>query len=324
MDIDLVLNELSLRTPADSIFVARNRMSALLRTIVSATKAGASRTLRTHRELNDELLATDYPVSRWRNDREVDREEQRLFRSLSSKAPFLVDLPDKEKETFGIECSCDGETANGFGVAWLLELYPLSLLSSPRWDSSQVDLVVAEFDADGEVVQEIVSLAHASRPEHISLHRSWFDNRLALARNHVFQEMTSSRELWDRREQLFARLRFCDEVERQLEDIDREAQMLRPVLKRLFEFEQYCAKWESGPFDPDSLPSLVSPESRATLDLFGSERIFRYMGQARQFSWHARLTPGTWRIYFEPDMTDHVFYIGYIGKHLPTVKYRTF
>jgi len=66
----------------------------------------------------------------------------------------------------------------------------------------------------------------------------------------------------------------------------------------------------------------VSPESSMTLEMYGRERTFRCPdGQKRLFSWHLRLTPHAWRIHFYPDEQTKTLIIGYIGHHLPTVRY---
>ncbi len=74
MDLEMVLNELSLRPLASDVQVARQRMSNLVSTIAAATKLGVGRVLRTHRDFNSEEIAPGYPVAKWRNDHEVDRE----------------------------------------------------------------------------------------------------------------------------------------------------------------------------------------------------------------------------------------------------------
>jgi hypothetical protein len=35
------------------------------------------------------------------------------------------------------------------------------------------------------------------------------------------------------------------------------------------------------------------------------------------------MTPGAWRIYFDPSIGPGMMHIGYIGRKLPTVKYET-
>lgn len=73
-------NELSLCTPAPDIITARQWMSQLILTLRQATTTGVRRILRTSNEINSLEIAPDYPIARWRNDPEVDREERRFYR----------------------------------------------------------------------------------------------------------------------------------------------------------------------------------------------------------------------------------------------------
>lgn len=98
--------------------------------------------------------------------------------------------------------------------------------------------------------------------------------------------------------------------------------MLRPVAPRLFQLQTYCQEWTEDRFDPKQLPTRASPESQVTLNQYGKERTFRCPdNRERTFSWHLRLTPGAWRLYFIPRKETRQMIIGYIGPHLPTVKY---
>lgn len=196
-----------------------------------------------------------------------------------------------------------------------------NLLSTCVSDLVMVPITIAELDADGELVAENATLHHASRAEHIDHHKAWISDRLRMARVIDLQGIESGRDLWRRREQMFTHLRFCDEVERQLDSIDRGSEVLQQILKRLYELEDYCLKWRDEPFDREQLPSKVTAESQATLNQYGAERSFTYAGSIRLFSWHMRMTPNAWRLYFEPEQHEHVCYIGYIGKHLPTVRF---
>src|SRR5437868_3677924 len=94
MDLEMVLNELSLRPLATDVHVARQRMSDLMRTVAVATTHGVKKIIRTYSTLDSEELAPDYPIARWRNDSNVDRELQRFFRTLVTKSPFLEDVAD--------------------------------------------------------------------------------------------------------------------------------------------------------------------------------------------------------------------------------------
>jgi len=62
MELEMVLNELSLLPLADDVLTARQRMLELVGTMSAATKSGVSKVLRTHRDLNAEELASGYPI----------------------------------------------------------------------------------------------------------------------------------------------------------------------------------------------------------------------------------------------------------------------
>ena len=97
MTLDMVLNELSLQTPAPNILIARQWMSSFIQTILSIkSQAGGQASLRTQYEFHSTLLASDYPLKRWLNDSEVDREERRFIKTLATKSPFSQQLSESK------------------------------------------------------------------------------------------------------------------------------------------------------------------------------------------------------------------------------------
>jgi hypothetical protein len=73
MPLEMVFNELSLQT-TDDIYVARDWMSTFIQTVRQATSHGMSRVIRTQSDFFDIRLASDYPLRRWLNDGDVDKE----------------------------------------------------------------------------------------------------------------------------------------------------------------------------------------------------------------------------------------------------------
>ena len=319
MDLDMVFNELSVQSPASDIQTARQWMSDLLNTIIAATKRGVNRVLRTHRDFHATILAPGYPLAQWRNDRNVDREERRYFQILITKSPFLVDLHDSEiEEKLGLcEFTHEGDEAEGLGYAYLLESLAVSVRSKEQWESSILGLEAKQLDDDGSLTIEMVKVIHASQPNHVVEHEDWIQNRLQ-------QGVRDGVDLWNRRHELFPSLIFCESVGKQILQLRSGNPMLQSTRKRLFELENYCKSWHEGSFNPDSLPTKTSPESQSTLQQYGIERTFLCPdGHERIFSWHVRLTPGAWRIHFDPEAETKKIIIGYIGRHLPTVSYPT-
>ncbi|MFL6337059.1 MAG: hypothetical protein ACJ754_27475 [Pyrinomonadaceae bacterium] len=314
MDLEMVFNELSMQTPAEDILTARDRMSGLIATMSSATRQGIRRSLRVHHGFHNALLAPNYPLARWRNDPEVDREARRFLTTLATKVPFLQDLTSTEIEEKHerSECKFGGVIAEGLGIAHLLEALAISLKSEERWDTSELLLQFELLDEDG-LHEETINIVHASAEAHVLEHTPWINNRIRTG-------IRDGADLWDRRRELFPSLILCDDVSEQVQFLVAGNESLRQILKRLLELEDYSSNWNDGSFDPATLPSKATPESLPTLQKYGDAHTFICPdGIQRIFSWHVRFTPGPGRIYFFPDSATHTLIVGYIGRKLPTV-----
>jgi hypothetical protein len=316
MDLEMVFNELSAHLPASSTEQARQWMTQFLSLMTTATRQGVNRVLRTNEDFHIASLAPNYSLENWRNDREVSLEERRFLKLLTTKAPFLVDLPELQQKALASEFLWQGEkdlqTAVGLGYAYLLDAIAVSLPSAPQWQRLEVQLEYRWIETDGNLYSEQVQVKHSCSPEHVTAHQDWIAKRLQTG-------VRDGVDLWKRRFSLFPSLSFCDSVASSIEGIGSGSPMLRQVIKRLFELEAYCRDWQEGGFEPEKIPCKVSPESQTTLNQYGQERTFLCPDDVeRLFSWHMRLTPGAWRLHFFPDTSTHTIIVGYIGAHLPT------
>ncbi len=142
--------------------------------------------------------------------------------------------------------------------------------------------------------------------------------RIGTAQDALFEGANNDGlELWSRREELFPHLIFCSHLNKQLENLKSGDPMLRQVERRLSELENYCKIWISVSFNRDSLKSKATPESDSRLNQFGQKLTFRCPdGEKRRFSWHVRMTPGAWRLYFFVDLEPGNLIIGYIGSKI--------
>ena len=144
MDLEMVLNELSLEPPAVTKQIARQRMTDFLGTVRIAIKFGSKRILRTSTDLHHVSLAPNYLLSQWRNDPEVDRETSQFFRSLVTKVPYLQDITDEaiEERSDRSQFMYQDREAKGLGIAYLLEALAVSLRTSPEWERDKVELTL--------------------------------------------------------------------------------------------------------------------------------------------------------------------------------------
>ncbi|NET60172.1 MAG: hypothetical protein F6K47_29720 [Symploca sp. SIO2E6] len=308
MDLEMVLNELSLRIHADNVQTAQQWMSDLIATARKAAEVGVNPVLRTHSEFYATVLAPNYSLSDWLIDKRVDREESR-FILLSTKTPFLAEINNAEIEDRNqrYEFRYEGQLTEGLGIAFLLDSLALSLRSESRWESNSLMLEAIWLEDDSNLNSETVTVVHASQLQHVHEHITWIQERLS-------KSVRDGSELWNRRSELFPSLEFCENVRKQMESLGKGAPMLQQVKKKLFELENYCKTWTTGAFSLKSLNN-ATPESESRRQQFKQELTFRCPdGRERIFNSHVSLTPGSWRLYFSAELGPGKIIIGYIGQ----------
>ena len=312
MALEMVLNELSLQMAAD-IHTARGWMEAFIQTVGTANSRGVSRVIRTKSDIFDITLAVGYPLRRWLNDQEVDRDMRLYIKVLTTKAPFWEDLPDLYDSVLACEFMFNDLEAQGLGAAYLLGALAVSLPSEESWNSARLTLNVNWISEGDQLDEKTVEVIHASQPSHVVEHTQWISERLR-------SDVQDGAGLWNRRDELFPYLAFCEAVGEQIQSLS--PTMLNPVVRGLFNLEAYCQNWSEGGFDPTQLATKATTETQRTLYQYGKERNFLCPGgERRTFSWHIRLTPHGWRVYFHPEPGTRTIIIGYIGPHLPTARH---
>lgn len=315
MDLEMVLNELSLQTPIADISTARKLMSELIQTLFQAKSLGVRPILRTHSNINNIELVCDYPIASWRNDKIVDLEERRFFRSLTLKAPFCEDVVPEIKNKFDVsEIRHQGTLAEGLHFALINDSLAVSLLSEAKWDTDFLDIQITELYENIELIDQSEKIVHASRSRHVKQHTEWIKNHIE---NKLFAGQVDGEVLWERRQEFFPNLIFCEQVEQKLQNLKIGNPILQQIKKRFLELEKYCQGWKNGAFNPNLLPSKTTPESDSRIQQFREELTIKCPDiKERLFSWHLRMTPGAWRLYFSEELGRGKIIIGYIGTKL--------
>ncbi|MBF0164406.1 MAG: hypothetical protein HQM01_07915 [Magnetococcales bacterium] len=311
--MEMIFNELSLLPLAESREIAQERIELFLRTIRSACQKGISRQLRTQKEIRNATLAPGYTWRDWQQDTKVSREQRQYFLALATKNPLLDGLDELQKKECEYEFFHANQPAFGLGVAYLSDELAVSLLSEDRWDAHWLDLDIRQLVEDGDIHAFHARIPHASRPDHLEFHdREVIQPRLRSA-------ISSGADLWNQASVLFPSLLFCAAVAKQIRDLPREA--LGPILRGLFCLERYCQAWQQGGFNQSALGCASTSESEGTKGQFAAERTFVCPdGKTRLFLYHVK--PGQpWRIHYDPSPGPGKLYIGYVGKHLPTVRH---
>lgn len=306
----MVLNELSLRDSANDERTARELMSVFIKTINVAVKKGII-ILRTENRIYDIIIAPNYPVSRWLNDSQGNREQQDFLLTLATQTPLLksiADLKIQDKVDLS-DFEYRGETVTELGIAYLLDNIAISFNSQEKWNKSHLEIEFTTLNEENatSTSTEQIKVIHACSVEHIEEHTGWINDRIKSTVN-------NGRELWDVKKELFPNLEFCDSVEQQMYSIQNGDIMLIQVFKRLRELENYCKCWVDGSFDFSKIPTKISPESDSRKSKFKEQLTFQCPdGDKRLFSYHARMTPGAWRLHFCPKAQSRKIIIGYIG-----------
>jgi hypothetical protein len=311
VEINLILNELSM---GENLSIerqdARLMMSELISTIRELKKQKIRVLLRTKDDFYTVNLACNYPMRQWLS--EADREERLFIKTLATKSPFSSDIENldiKELETDSgtSEFRHQGKLALGLGVAHLLDTIAISLRSSDCWNSYCISINFKYLEESSvNIVETNEIVKHVSQLSHIGEHLDWINRQIQ-------NEITSGKLLWEKREYLFPNLLLCESVKCQLIDIEASNPLLKQIVKRLSELEEYTQKWTEGNFDINLLPSKATPESDSRLKEFRQKLTFSCPdGKNRLFNLHLRMTPGANRLYFYP-LESRKLIIGYIG-----------
>jgi hypothetical protein len=310
MDIQLVFNELCLLNLETDEYKARELMSNFIQTLREALEQGMQRQLISNDNFHNINLASDYPLAKWLNDPNVDQVEQDFILSMQffEFNEFHEFFNQSQSNEVLYTCEDYNETPQGFIYActYTSKVLSVSFQTHELWNNSVISLLQITNNEDGELLEEIIEVRHASNRNHIIQHQEWIKRLLT---NNINSGLT----LWNNREEIFPHLEFCYSLEKQLENINNNHPMLQQIMKKLFELEEYSKRWTSGTFNKDDLASKATPESESRLQKFEKELTFEcFDGEKRLFSWHIRMTPGAWRLHFHPLKPTKII-IGYIG-----------
>lgn len=315
----LFFNELSATPPAPDLREARARMSHFVDTLkqVQQMSNGALPTLRAHQTIMELELTAHYPIARWLNDSDVEKEEREWIRALtlrSSLFPTAAEGAVAVHPEDRVDCFHKKREALAFSAARLMDGLPVSILSDAVWDTAWLPIKVHALDSAAKLVESDEEFRHASRADHVDKHADWL---------HSISRITvkDGRDLWDKRKSLFPALEMCKEVRAQLAGFKSGDPALRQIVKRLVELQRFFANWDGTSIGPSSLPSKCTPESETTMKKYRDEHTFtRENGQEVEVSWHVRFTPDPGRIFFAGDPSISKGIIGCIARDgLPTV-----
>ena len=258
------------------------------------------------------MLADGYSLSKWLHDPAADRDLRTFLLRISAKVAFDSDVSDAVKDRFELsEFQVEERAAPGLGLSYLLGTAAVSRPSERYWRRVRVPLRHTWLAGDGTLQNrdvEALNIAHQSRASEV--------NRalVAQAQSAVAGNPT---ELAARKHECFPHLQFGLDVDTQLAMLP--VGVIEQVIAKLIVLDGAVRDWRRDGAVP-GLP-MIHSESEPTMQQYGARRVFRSAdGTAVVFERHA-MVGSRYRIHLRVDQRAGVLEIGYIGEHLPTVRF---
>lgn len=322
---DYVLNGASIAEPYHDVIAARNDLAALLRGLALLDADSATLpSLRTNVDPWLQLIVrNDVPASISLGELvhgfygTPDHDLAAFFDALNRSVPADAALTDIAVEAIlrlspdapaqGYEQTFPSVLAAGID-ALICAAMNFVLIGLRRCD-------LWKFDAMGFVSGSAVYLFdHVAEPSHAEAIRA---RRLADLRDDL-----TPRSFWSMRARVFPNLLFGLDVENQIEKFS--TTLLPLLFKRLAELDERSARWRRSEADrfPDGTTEIRGETSR-TMKRYADDRRFRgHDGVMRTFEDHMWIDRSH-RVHLIYDRAQKIVEIGYVGRHLPTMEYRT-
>lgn len=292
-------------------------------TAVATMMGGRSATFVTVGEPNlwEAELAPGYTVAEWFSA--ADPDHKLLMLTIASRVglPLEADeaLCDRfHLSEFVVSKGTEGEAvdrveAKGLGAAYLFSGIGVSLRSEDQWNSIRIQLQHMWLDDDcHEKTDHVVALnlSKSSQVECLS------ELLLERSRRGLRGEPAT---LADRKEECFPHLVFGRDVDSHLQALP--LSILRGVVEKLVILDASSRAWRHDP--AITYPDLPKchPESEPTMQQFGDQRRFRDPnGEPAVYRLHA-MVGSAYRIHLRVIHDPRRIEVGYIGRHLDTVRH---
>lgn len=317
-----VFNELSARVPASTTHHGRQRMDDMV-AAMATMMAGRAATFVTLGEPNlwGAELAPGYTVADWLVAADPDRRLLMLAMVNRSGLPVEADeaLCDRFRlSEFVVSRGSGGESgdrveARGLGAAYLFEGIGVSLRSEDRWRRIRIQLRHRWLDEDCHEQTDDVeafNLSESSQVERL------LELQLDQSREGLRGQPAT---LAERKEECFPHLAFGRDVDSHLQALPRS--ILRVVIGKLVILDAASCAWRLDPAVISPNLPRCHPESEPTMQRFGDQRRFRDpRGELASYELHA-MVGSAYRIHLRVIRDPRGIEIGYIGRHLDTVRH---
>lgn len=237
-------------------------------------------------------------------DRDMKRRVTSLF--TNQIIPFEYPISTTGEELGLLEYRYLDERVDEIGYADIFQTLLISFNSSEKWDKDRLNLKKIILEESGDYTEREVEIYNTSRVEHLESNLEIFekiDNEKIESLVKKFKETYRV---------IFKKLEFGIDVIKNIEYLDKR--VLRDAIAILYQLEIGKKELTDFKCSGESESVLNNPElkERRKFKMENGEEYYMFQ--------HIKNLPNGNRIYFHKK-SDEKIYVGYIGKHLKTVKY---
>lgn len=313
----MILNELSMECDGKTLSEVDGIISKFLQVCHEISAKKSDREFYYTMDFLERKFIEGYGIYDWLKNSGASHGEKAYLRSMINRKQIIEKTQYSGSEVV-VDVNGAEKSAVGCLAAYEAEECVVSMATNPCWD---VDVIAAKYislSEETELGEEEIEVGNCSCLEHV-------ESMVREERERDLRMVSSGAELWEKRENIYPHLVFCDSVRKQLLNVDNYLQ-IKMIKKRLGILEKYFTTYE-GEFKKEDLGHGCREESESVTssrDLRAMRTFVSPYGEEEFFSWHISFAgdfPG--RIHFLPDAEHKVGIIGYVGKHLPTSRYST-
>lgn len=237
-------------------------------------------------------------------DRDMKRRVTSLF--TNQIIPFEYPISTTGEELGLLEYRYLDERVDEIGYADIFQTLLISFNSSEKWDKDRLNLKKIILEESGDYTEREVEVYNTSRVEHLESNLEIFEK---IDNEKIESLVKNFKETY---RVIFKKLEFGIDVIKNIEYLDKR--VLRDAIAILYQLEIGKKELTDFKCSGESESVLNNPELK-------EKRKFKMEnGEEYYMFQHIKNLPNGNRIYFHKK-SDEKIYIGYIGKHLKTVKY---
>ncbi len=237
-------------------------------------------------------------------DRDMKRRVTSLF--TNQIIPFEYPISTTGEELGLLEYRYLDERVDEIGYADIFQTLLISFNSSEKWDKDRLNLKKIILEESGDYTEREVEIYNTSRVEHLESNLEIFEK---IDNEKIESLVKNFKETY---RVIFKKLEFGIDVIKNIEYLDKR--VLRDAIAILYQLETGKKELTDFKCSGESESVMNNPELKKNRKFKMENGEEYYMFQ------HIKNLPNGNRIYFHKK-SDEKIYVGYIGKHLKTVKY---